>query len=146
MTQLEKSEALILLKGAIQMAQQNNQVGEREMDLLESIMTTADIEPLEIGEFTDPITDDIDELADQLTSNVAKRTFLLALATVALADGNITEKEISLFKHLSDKLNVGTINLRTLTYEKAEATTLKFLKRDEESHLQDKQVSDFDLL
>ncbi len=146
MAQIEKAEALILLKGAIKMAQQDNQVVETEVNLLESIRVAAGIEPFAVDEYTEPIAEDITALASQLTSEKAKKAFLLALATVALVDGQLAEEELALFHHLAKRLQVGTINLHRLTYEKAEATMLRLLRRDRPKQLQSKQVSDFDLL
>ena len=128
------------------MAQQDHNVSDNEAELMERIMTASNIQPYEVGEFSDPIDENVEELALQLKTRLAKRAFLLAMATVAQADGEVGPEERQWFNELAQLLNVGTIDLEHLTFDKAEAMVIKLLEERKDAPASSGHGLDMDML
>ena len=144
---INNTEALIIIKGAIRMAQQDHKVVTEEAKLLHQLIQTTGLNPMEVGDFENPIAEDINQLAGQLQSKLSKQAFLLALACMALVDGQLDPEEIAYFNQLAKTLSVGTIELSRLSYDQASAQLLKVLGANPAGvALQDKQVLDMDLM
>ncbi len=144
---ISKKEALIIVKGAIRMAQQDHKVVQKETELLEQLLASAGLHPSEVGDFNQPITEDISKLAGQLQSKLAKQAFLLALACMALVDGELDHGEADFFTQLAKSLGVGTIELSRFSFATASAQLLKVMEISPEGQqLQGKQVLDMDLM
>lgn len=143
---ISKAEALVIVQGAIRMAQQDHKVVQAEAALLQQLMQATGLHPSEVGDFNTPVTLEIAQLATQLQSKLAKQTFLLALACMALVDGQLDPEEHAYFNELAKTLGVGSIDLQRLSYDQAAGQLLKVLGTAPGMQLQDKQVLDMDLL
>lgn len=127
MSDITSSDLKIILRAAVQMAQQDSALKPMEIDLLREIIAKAGLEPDAAGSFEAPLKEDILVLAEGLTTDRAKKVFLLGMAVTAISDGALHPKEKELFDKLVRLLGVGTINLDRLTFEEGKKTLLEQL-------------------
>lgn len=109
------------------MAQQDNKIVAQESELLETIMEAGHISTHEIGSFDEPVKENIEALAAELSNGTSKKCFLLVLATVAMSDGVLAKEEEEYFYSLAKAMNVGTINFKSLNYEQSKNMVLKLV-------------------
>ncbi|MDH5560351.1 MAG: TerB family tellurite resistance protein [Deltaproteobacteria bacterium] len=144
---MNKQDILIILKASVKMAQQDAKLVESEKNLLHKIMELGKIDPMDISDFNEPIKEDIAELSKHLSSDKAKKLFLLTVATVALADETIEKQEMDFLTRLTKSLGVGRVKIEALTYDQCKSMVFKMIsdieKNDEVDH--SFQPSDLDL-
>lgn len=130
MSEINSSDIMIILKGATQMAQEDSNLDPKEEALLLKIIELGDMDRSVFSDFTKSVREEIDimALADMLSGIKAKKAFLLALATMALADGKIAEEETVMLQDLSRELGVGKFNLHVLDYNKGEKMLLNMIE------------------
>lgn len=129
---------MIILKAVYQMANIDSTFDEEEKVFFRKIMKKMDVQKAELKEFMDQRKENILTLGEQLSSLKAKKTFLLTLASMALVDNYLEEKESNLLKQLTDKLGVGKVNIEKIDLQEAEKFVLKIFS--ENSDLKDKEV------
>jgi uncharacterized tellurite resistance protein B-like protein len=127
MKDITHKDLLIIIEGAFQMAKQDLKIVEAEKGLLNKILDTAGIEAKELKDFEDSGSVDIKELSNQLSSDKAKKLFLLTLVAVALADQTVDKSEKEMVDSLTKELNVGQIDIGKISYENCEKMILKLL-------------------
>ncbi|MCP4751505.1 MAG: TerB family tellurite resistance protein [Proteobacteria bacterium] len=152
MEEITQSDMATILKAAVQMSNVDSSLSKQEKDFLKKLFRLSKTEPSKIRELKKASREDIDILSRQLSSQKAKKAFLLTLATMALADGDLAEDEKKMLEELTTKLEVGRVKLDGLTYENSEAMVLKLLSVVEKESAKKKaemssdHLSDFDML
>ncbi len=109
------------------MAHIDNVLAPREKDFLLELADLGHINNKEIDELNKAKKDDIFKMVDSLSSKRARKIFILAIATMALADNVLAKEEIHFLDNISKQLNVGTIRIDNLTYDKSQQMVLKML-------------------
>ncbi|NQU63216.1 MAG: TerB family tellurite resistance protein [SAR324 cluster bacterium] len=127
MKDITKKDLIIIVEGAYQMAQRDTIIEEAEEGLLKKIMDIANIDSEELKKFEDSSGVNIKELSNQLSSNKSKKLFLLTLVAVALADQSVDRREKEMLEDLTKELNVGKINIDTVSYESCEKMIFKLM-------------------
>lgn len=125
---ITKEDLKIIVKGAIIMAQQDGKIVSQERGLINRLITEGRLDSAEFKDFEEPLDEDIAEFSSRLSNKRAKKVFLLTLFTVALADENFADSEKKLLDDLSEKLQVGNLNLVDYTYESSEKEVLELLR------------------
>jgi len=115
-------ELKIVLKAGIAMAQKDGKFDKQEAELIEHLLQLGGLTLLDVGGFDELIETDPEQAVVALKSVKAKRTYMLTLACVAMADKQLDPSELAYFKDKALKLEVGTIDLEQITYEKAVST------------------------
>jgi hypothetical protein len=132
MESISQTDLMIIIEGACQMAQTDSKLDEREKKLLKKIMHAAGIEPKKLKQFENSNKVSIKELSQKLSSDKAKKLFLLTLAGTALADQSVDINERKMVDDLAKDLNVGKIAIEKITYKNCEEMILKLIS---ESHI-----------
>lgn len=153
MSTISNNDILIIIKGAIKMAQKDKVMDEEERLFLEDLLMVTQIEGMEQLDIDDPIEENILELSEQLSTAKARKAFLLTLGAVALADEVLDEKELKFLDEMTENLKVGRVKIRELNFNKAKNLVLKMLaqtwpmkdKKEKSSGYNTNQPSDMDL-
>jgi len=127
MSIISAADLRIIVKGAIQMAQQDNQVVSAEEGLIRRIIKAGNISDKEFDDLSAPLKVEISSLCEQLSSDRAKKVFLLTLFAVAYADREFDKSEQELLDDLSKRLGVGRIKMNAHTLEACEAEVMKLI-------------------
>jgi len=130
MKSITHKDILIILSGAIQMSEKDLKVVEEEKGLLKKMMEASGIDSKGLKEFKDAANTNIKELSNQLSSDTAKKLFLLTLAAVAQADQVIDKNEKEMLDDLTKELKVGQINIGKIACEDCEEMVLKMLSEN----------------
>lgn len=117
----------IIVKGAIHMAQQDKKIVSAEEGLIQKIIEAGKLDPQVYSDVNAPLNEDIADLSRQLSSDRAKKVFLLTLFAVAYADKEFDKSEQELLDNLSQKLGVGQIKMNEHTMEACEDEVMKLL-------------------
>ncbi len=115
MNKITRLDLLIILKAAFQMAQQDSKIVTQEKEFLEEMMSIGNIEIEEIRQFRNFGINDISILANHLSSDRAKKVFLLTLASIAMIDELMDISEAEMLNNLTEKLNVGRVKLNKVS-------------------------------
>ncbi|MFH2132274.1 MAG: TerB family tellurite resistance protein [bacterium] len=124
---ISASDLRIIVKGAIQMAQQDHKIVSAEEGLIRKIIKAGKIDPKEFSDINSPLKEDIADLCQQLSDKRAKKVFLLTLFAVAYADKEFNESEQELLDKLSKKLGVGKVRMDEHTMEACEKEVMKLI-------------------
>ncbi|MBU2645590.1 TerB family tellurite resistance protein [bacterium] len=124
---ISASDLRIIVKGAIQMAQQDHKIVSAEEGLIRKIIKAGKIDPKEFADINSPLKEDIADLCQQLSDSRAKKVFLLTLFAVAYADKDFNESEQELLDKLSKKLGVGKVKMDEHTMEACEKEVMKLI-------------------
>ena len=135
MESITQTDLMIIIEGACKMAQKDSKLDEAEKKLLKKIMQAAGIESKELKQFENSNKVDIKGLSHKLSSDKAKKLFLLTLAGTALADQTIDINEKKMVDELTAELNVGKIAIEKISYKSCEQMILKLIS---ESHIVEK--------
>ena len=127
MSKITRNDLLITLKACIKMAQQDAKMDKHEEELLSQIMKLGKIGQGEVADFGITVQENIEELSVQLSCLKAKKFFLLAVATVALADTELAKKEIDFLKVLTEKLEIGKVKIDAITYVECRGMIFKLI-------------------
>ncbi|NQU63204.1 MAG: TerB family tellurite resistance protein [SAR324 cluster bacterium] len=127
MAKISVPDLHIIVKGAIHMAQQDKKVVPEEMGLIRKIIEVGMLDPKEYSDMTAPLNEDITDLAQQISSDKAKKVFLLTLFAIAYADKEFDKSEQELLDNLSKKLGVGKIKMDDHTMQACEAEVMKLI-------------------
>lgn len=127
MSKISVEDLRIIIKGAIHMAQQDNQVLSSEEGLIRDIIKAGNINEDEFSDLNAPLEEDISTLCNQLSNDRAKKVFLLTLFSVAYADKDFDKSEKELLDDLSGKLGVGKIKMDEHTIEACSAEVMKMI-------------------
>ena len=119
---MNQEELKVVLTAGIAMAQKDGKFEKHEAELIQRFLDLAGLTLMEVGGLDGLEEESPEQTVLSLGSVKAKRTYLLTLACVALADKDLDPSELSYFKEKAQKLGVGTIDLENLTLEKAVAT------------------------
>ena len=127
MSKISKSDLLIIIESAIQMALKDSTLVNEEKGLIKKIMgsgriTTADIKSHEQAKGVN-----IKSLCHQLSSTKSKKLMLLTMAAIAMVDNNLDADEIEMIHQVSKELNVGQIKLDPTHYQEYEELILKMI-------------------
>ena len=127
MSKISKSDLLIIIESAIQMALKDSTLVNQEKGLIKKIMgsgriTTADIKSHEQAKGVN-----IKSLCHQLSSTKSKKLMLLTMAAIAMVDNNLDADEIEMIHQVSKELNVGQIKLDPTHYQEYEELILKMI-------------------
>jgi len=149
MEKITHEELLIIYQGALEMARVDRQLTAREKEFLAELVELGRITQDEITLMEAALERDIFSLAKNLSSNLAKKTFLLTIATMAIADKKLHPKEKKLLINLTKQLNVGKVRLAGLSFQSSERMVLKLLSKVEVVNPDmepEQQYSDLDFL
>ena len=127
MNQISKSALKIIIKGAVKMAQQDSQVVDEEEGLIKKLIDTAEIDSEEFLDLKAPMAEDMEVLCNQLSSDRAKKVFLLTMVAVANVDDDFDSTEREFLDSLSESLQVGKVRLDQQTIEACEKEVIKLL-------------------
>lgn len=127
MSSISPSDIRIIVKGAIQMAQQDSKIVSAEEGLIRNIIKAGNIDEDEFADFNEPLKEDISELCQQLSGDRAKKVFLLTMFSVAYADKDFDKSEQELLDDLSKKLGVGRVKIDGHTMEACEKEVMKLI-------------------
>ena len=117
----------IIIKGAIHMAQQDKKVVPEEKALIQKIIQAGKIDAEEFSLIDTPLEEDISDLCLQLSSDQAKKAFLLTMFTIAYADKDFDKSEQELLDDLSIKLGVGKVKMDAHTVKACEDEGMKLI-------------------
>jgi hypothetical protein len=126
-TEINRSDLFIIFKAAAQMCSVDSKVDEQEKQFLKKLAHTANLSSAEIREIRSSPKEDVDKLADKLSSQTAKKVFLLALATMAKADEELSWEEMEMLDAMTLKLNIGRVKTKKMSYKACENMVLKLL-------------------
>ena len=124
---MNKDELVVVFKAAIAMARQDGDLKDNETKLINSLLEAGGLSAAEVGGFDGKMDPHPEKKVGALESVKAKRTYLLVLATVAMADGSLDDVEVEYFNQMANRLGVGTIDLKALTLDKAVATAKRIV-------------------
>lgn len=124
---ISTSDVRIIVKGAIQMAQQDKKVVSAEKGLIQKIMEAGKINPEEFSDMDAPLEEDISKLSQQLSNDKAKKVFLLTMFAIAYADKDFDKSEQELLDDLSQQLGVGKVKMNEHTMTACENEVMKLL-------------------
>ena len=109
------------------MAQQDSQVVDAEAGLIQKLIGIAEIAPEEFQDLNIPLEDDIESLCNQLSSDRAKKIFLLTMVAIANVDHNFDPAEQAFLDSLSQHLQVGKVKTDEDTIKACEKEVLSLL-------------------
>jgi len=112
------------------MAQQDSKVVDQERGFIKKLIEVGEIDDSGVEDFTAPIEDSITELSEMLSSNKAKKVFLLTLFAVANSDGEYCNSEQGFLHDLSKKLGVGQIKVNKDTVKSCEKEVFRLISED----------------
>ena len=124
---MNQEELVVVFQAAIAMARQDGDLKDNETKLIKELLKAGGLSPEQVGGFEGKIDPHPEKKVGALASVKAKRTYLLVLATVAMADGSLDDVEVEYFNQMAQRLGVGTINLKALTLDKAVATAKRIV-------------------
>lgn len=127
MKEVTRSDLFLIFKAAAQMSSVDSDVAEQEKLFLKKLAQTAALSPAEIKKLRSSVNEDVEKLAAGLSSQKAKKVFLLAMATMAKADQHLSKEELTMLKKLTLKLKIGRVKIETMSYEACENMVLKLL-------------------
>jgi len=127
MKSITHKDLLIILSGAIQMSEKDLKVVEEEKGLLKKMMKASGIDSKSFKAFNDSNNIDIKTLSTQLSSDTAKKLFLLTITAIAKVDQIIDKSEKEMLDDLTKELKVGQINIGKVACENCEEMVLKML-------------------
>ncbi len=127
MKEITRSDLMIIIEGAYQMAQVDSDVDNAEISLLEKMMKAGGTDSQKLADFEKSNSVDLSELSSQLSSEKAKKLFLLTLAATALADQNLDINETDMMNKYAKELNVGVVAMNRITFENCEKLILKLI-------------------
>jgi len=127
MKEVTHSDLLLIFKAAAQMAKVDSIVAEQETLFLKKLAQFSKISPEEGIQLGSTADEDVEELANQLSSQKAKKLLLLAVATMAKADQHLSDEELSMLEELTLKLKIGRVKIKEMSYEACEEMVLKLL-------------------
>ena len=124
---MDRNELIVVFKSALAMAQQDGELHDQEAKVVEGLLVAAGLNIDDVGGLEGGGDADPERAVGALASVMAKRTYLLVLGAVAMADGQLDDGEADYFNQMAQRLGVGTINLKALTLEKALATAKRII-------------------
>jgi hypothetical protein len=127
MARISPEDLKIIVKGAIQMAQQDEAVVAAEEGLIRKLIEASRLDPAEFADLKSPIKEDITGLCQQLSGERAKKIFLLTLFAVANVDEDFDAAEKQLMDDLSQQLGVGKIKQDPHTIEACTQEVIRLL-------------------
>lgn len=125
MSKISKSDLLIILEAAIQMALKDSILVDQEKGLIKKIMASGGISTAEIKTHEQSKGVNLISLCHQLSSNKSKKLMLLTMAAIAMVDKNLADAEIEMIQQVSQELDVGQIKLDPSHYQEYEELILK---------------------
>ena len=131
MEKISKSDLMIIIKGAIKMAQQDSQVVDEEEGFIKKLIDIADLDPGEFQDLKAPQEEDIEELCNQLSDDRSKKVFLLTMVAVANVDRDFDASEKKFLDSLSESLQVGKVKLDEQTMQACEEEVFKLMAAHE---------------
>jgi len=126
-TEINRSDLFIIFKAAAQMCSVDSIVDEQEKQFLKKLAHTANLSSAEIKKIRSTPKEDVEDLAEKLSSQTAKKVFLLALATMAKADEELSREELEMLDAMTLKLNIGRVKTKKMSYKACESMVLKLL-------------------
>ncbi|NQU62659.1 MAG: TerB family tellurite resistance protein [SAR324 cluster bacterium] len=129
MQEVTRSDLFIIYKAAAQMSAIDSNVADQERLFLEKLAHAAGLSSSEIKKLQSAVNEDVGKLAAELSSIKAKKTFLLAVATMAKADQRLGREELELLKRLTLKLEIGRVKIDEMSYEACENMVFKLLNQ-----------------
>jgi len=126
-TSIKRSDLYIIFKAAAQMCSADADIAAQEKQFLRKLAHAGNLSGEEIKKLKAEQKESTAELADQLSSATAKKTFLLTLATVAKADLELSKEELQMLESMTARLNIGRVKIREMSYEACENMVLKLL-------------------
>jgi hypothetical protein len=127
MSKISKSDLLIILESAIQMALKDSTLVSQEKGLIKKIMGSGHITTADIKNHEQAKGVNIKSLCHQLSSTKSKKLMLLTMAAIAMVDNNLDADEIEMIHQVSKELNVGQIKLDPTHYQEYEELILKMI-------------------
>ena len=152
MAEITRSDLYLIFKAAAQMSSIDADVAEQEKTFLKKLAHTGNLSNDEIKKLRSSKQEDVETLSDGLSSQTAKKVFLLALATMAKADHELSKEELEMLSTMTNKLNIGRVKTREMSYELCENMVLKLLSQSVGSNADDgdtdsgEKFSDLDML
>ncbi len=126
---MTRSDLYLIFKAAAQMSSVDLDVADQEKLFLKKLAHTGNLSSAEIKKLRSSKNVKVEKLAEELSSQTAKKVFLLALATMAKADHELSEEELKMLDTMTLKLNIGRVKTREMTYEACENMVLKLLSQ-----------------
>lgn len=130
MESISSNDLSIIVKGAIRMAQQDDKVVIEEESLIQKIIAAGQLDPAEFKNMDAPFEGNISDLCKKLSSDRAKKVFLLTLFAVANVDEDFNPAERELLENLSKELGVGKVKVNERTVSDCEKEVLKLISQN----------------
>ncbi|MBT3226771.1 MAG: TerB family tellurite resistance protein [Deltaproteobacteria bacterium] len=127
MKEVTRSDMFLIFKAAAQMSSIDSDVAEQETLFLNKLAQTARLSSGESKKLQSTANEDVEILADKLSSPKAKKVFLLAVATMAKADQHLSDEEINMLEKLTLRLKIGRVKIKEMSYKACEDMVLKLL-------------------
>lgn len=128
----------------------DDEMADQEKQFLRKLAHTGRLNPDEIKQLRSAEPEEIEKLAEKLSSKTAKKVFLLTIATVAKADLELSRNEVRLLEQMTHKLQIGRVKTKEMSYEACESMVLKLLSEsfgsDSETTDSGEKFSDLDML
>ena len=124
---ITRTDLVLIIKGALEMAARDNAFCNEEKSLLKDLMEIGNISLDEINKFQTLSDGSALNYCNELSCEKAKKVFLLTLVTVILADNKIDTSEKTLFDDLTKKLGVGKIHIKKHEFGEYKSALKKLL-------------------
>lgn len=128
MSNITGDDIRVMVNAAVNMAQQDGLVADKEKELLSRIVQTVGMTPADFGDFNKTTPFALEGLPDRLSGPVAKKAFILTLATMALVDDDFAFTEQEMIDSATKVLGVGKIKLTGIQFAQYETMLFKLLK------------------
>jgi len=112
MEKITRTDIVLIIKGALEMAHQDKNFGVEEKVLLKDLMEIGNISTVEVNDFQTISDGNALDYCNELSCEKAKKIFLLTQVTVILADNKVDISEKTLFDDLTKQLGVGKIHIK----------------------------------
>lgn len=127
MSDITSNDLRIILQAVYKMAGADLSFDMGEKAFLKKLILKAQIDPGEVSSLLKNCQKNVLELVETLSSDKARKVCLLSLTAMAFADSQFDHSEKEILDAVTAKLNVGTINLEAMNYDKCVSLILKLI-------------------
>lgn len=128
MSTISRKDFILILVAAFQMASKDSNLDPHEKEVITNMVKVGHVTREELQYIRQHAKKDVKLYLNELSNELAEKTFLLTIATIAMADSEIDREEQIMVDELSDRLDLKRIELNTDYYQKYEMKVLQILK------------------